>query len=203
MRSRSSSLLGLSIINGVLLALLSIPSFIAFSEYMRNGGLEVPMEAEVCAYIFGPLLFVLAAPVILDALSLSAYATSDASRRALYVLVLLPVVVWGFMLASITEGFIPSLIMGMPLFITCAIAIPFSALVLHRHIMATLYSPYSAHIHCRFCGAQLVMAREDQYVKCRRCNAINANPFSGPVGDGSLPSPPPGAGTDGHPDVQG
>lgn len=203
MRSRSSSMLGLSVVDGILFGLMSIPSFIALAEYARNGGLEVPMEAEVCAYIFGPVLILLTAPVMLLAATLSSRASSDAGRRAVYVLAILPAVVWLYMGASIADGFVPSLIMGMPLFVLCALAIPFSALVLNREVMTGLVSPYGAHIHCRFCGAQLVMAREDPYVKCRRCNAINANPFSGPVGDGSVPPLPPEGGTGGHPDEQG
>jgi len=196
-------MLGLSLVVGVLFAVLSIPSFIALAEYMRYGELEVPMEAEVCAYIFGPVLFLLLGLVMLDAISLRAYAMDDAARRAFYVIVILPVAVIVYMLASFTEALIPSLIMGMPLFIVSAIAIPFSALVLHRHVMAALVSPYGAHIHCRFCGAHLVMAREDQYVKCRRCNAMNANPFSQPAADGTVISPSPVEGAEGHPETRG
>lgn len=196
-------MLGLSVVDGVLLGLLSIPSFIVFAEYARYGELAVPFEAEVCAYIFGPVLILLTAPVMLLAWSLSDRARSDASRRAVYVLSILPVVVWVYMFASFTEGFVPSLLLGMPLFILSAIAIPFSSFILHREVMTTLVSPYAAHIHCRMCGAHLMMAREDPYVQCRRCTAINANPFLKRTADGAVMSPPPASEVGGYPEYKG
>ncbi len=196
-------MLGLSVVDGVLFGLLSIPSFIMFADYMHYGELSVPFEAEVCAYIFGPVLILLSAPVMMLAMSLSDRAVKVATRRAVYVLVILPVVVWVFMFASLTEGFVPSLLMGMPLFILSALALPFCALILHRDVMASLVSPYGAHIHCRMCGAQLVMAREDTYVQCRRCNAINANPFPPPATGDDPMFPPPDGGVRGHPEEEG
>jgi len=189
-------MLGLSVLDGVLLGLLSIPSFVMLGEYIDYGELSVPYEAEMCGVLFGPIMVLLTAPVMMLAWSLRDRASGNTGRRALYVLVILPAVVWIFMFASLGDALVPSLLLGMPLLLLSAVAIPMSAFILHRDVMATLVAPYAANIHCRMCGALLLMAKEDTYVQCRRCSAINANPFSQPSAGGPpvLPSPDAGGG---------
>jgi hypothetical protein len=187
---KAHTMLAMGAINGIALIYLSLVSATFIWEWAMNGSVSVWYGALCGATVLVGAL-VLMAPMVLLAAQLLPIAPNATARRAAYVLVLLPFVILVFSIASLMDTFIPSMVLGFPLFVAGAFGIPYSALELHKNIIPHILAQNVARIVCCQCGALLPMARDDQVVKCACCKRPNLNPFMGPSGTLGEPQPRP------------
>jgi hypothetical protein len=187
---RARSVLALGAINGIALVYMAMVSAAFIGEWVLNGSVSVWYGALCGATVLVGAL-VLMAPMALLAAQLLPSAMTATARRAAYVLVLLPLVILAFSLASLMDTLVPSIVLGFPLFVVGAFAIPYSALKLHKSLIPHILASNVARIVCSQCGALLAMARDDQVVRCQFCKRPNLNPFMSPSGTLGEPRPRP------------
>jgi hypothetical protein len=109
--------------------------------------------------------------------------------RAAYFLMLFPIVLGSFVLASLMDGTVPSMIFGWPLFLMGAVLFPYCAFVLRWGVGAHAGGG-RALIVCYNCGSTLVLREDASQDICPRCGSLNIYPLMG------MPTltPPPGPG---------
>jgi len=105
--------------------------------------------------------------------------------RAAYFLMLFPIVLGSFVLASLMDGTVPSMLFGWPLFLVGTVLFPYCALSMRKGIGVSAEGG-RAMIVCYNCGRPLALGMDTLQIGCPRCGALNLNPFLG-----MPPKPPP------------
>ena len=170
-------------------SVLLLFSLISFVGYVSGEGVMLNFEVTYCGLPLFILMLVFSGVMVVLVAGLVKALEEPKHLRAAYFLMLYPVVLGSFMFASLTEGTVPSMLFGWPLFLAGIVLVPYCALSLRRGV-GVLAEGGRAMIVCYNCGEVLALTMGTAQIGCPRCGALNLNPY---LGVPPLP-PPPGPG---------
>ena len=180
MRTKLDTELG--IIMAIFIALglsgMALMSVILFGEYLVDESVSAGFWEVPCLFMFAFFLF-FAIFSVQNALFFIRTSESERARRASYFLILFPLVLLGFVVATTKTGWAPSLTFGFPLFIVGAVGFPLAARVLHKEARAH-EARNMLSIRCVRCTHAFVMDRHIEQVLCPYCGQPNLNPSLAP-----------------------
>lgn len=174
------------------LAVMALFSIILFGEFLLDGTVSSALGGVPCLIM--PVLVVFLAFISAkNALFFIRSSTSERARRASYFLILFPLVLVGFVIATTNTEWAPSLTFGFPLFIVGAIGFPYAAMALHKEAKAVV-AQNILHVRCTQCTYVFEMHRSSEGVLCPYCGQPSINPLMAPVVDVEPVVPPPEGG---------
>ncbi len=166
----------LNLFFALFLGAFSIIAFIVFIQYIEDGSSSLPFFTFCCM----PLLFVLTIFLVFlnsfNALLVYRTSRSNTSLRVFYFFVFYSLILLLFMLATISELFQSSFILGFPIFITGAIFYPIRGLIIDKEARRTLNKNLLV-ISCHNCFYTLEFNKQEKERICPLCGAKNMNPF--------------------------
>ncbi len=177
MRNPTGLAIALSLILAILLLYFSFASFVLTADYMDDGEVEVGLIDEPCSVFFMLLVWVLIAPVMFVAYRLVRWIETRRALQAAYFLLLYPVVLISYIIATFSEVFLPSMVFGFPLFIVGAIFYPYCAVLLDREYRA-MRSENVVRLACHHCSYIFELHRKEEERRCPMCGAVNLNPYA-------------------------
>lgn len=190
LRSKVMTVIAFALLVAAISTVLLILSLISFMGYVGGNGISLSFETIVCGFPLFIFMLVSTGFVVVFVLELAKVLEEPKHLRAAYFLMLFPIVLGSFVLASLMDGTVPSMLFGWPLFLMGAVLYPLSALALRRGVGVPTDGG-RALIVCYNCGQTLVLRTDTAQNNCPRCGALNLNPFLG------IPPKPPPPGPDG------
>lgn len=185
MRSKVTTVVGISLLIAAISAVLLIFSLISFIGYIGGNGMLLSFETMICGFPLFIFMLVSTGFVVVLVMELGKVLEEPRHLRAAYFLMLFPLVLGGFVLASLMDGTVPSMLFGWPLFLMGAVLFPYCAFALRRGVGVPADGG-RALIVCYNCGQELVLRVDEAHHNCPRCGALNMNPYLG-----MPPKPPP------------
>lgn len=185
LRSKVTTVIGFSILIAAMSGVLLFLSLLSFIGFVAGDGIILSFETMVCGLPLFIFALVCAGVVVVLVAGMAKVLDEPKHLRAAYFLMLFPLVLGGFVLASLMDGTVPSMIFGWPLFLMGAVLYPYSALALRRGVGVPADGG-RALIVCYNCGQTLVLRVDTPHDNCPRCGALNLNPYMG-----MPPRPPP------------
>jgi ribosomal protein S27E len=131
--------------------------------------------AVLCIPLFIALALLQIAPNLGNARFILRSSEDEGSRRAAYFLILYPLVLLSFFLATWSTSFMPSMTFGFPLFVVGAFAYPHAALIIRKQNKATIQGNL-LKVKCWKCTYVFEMHRMEEWVRCPYCGEPNLNP---------------------------
>ena len=160
---------------------VSSQSFITFLE---DGEISAEFTVAPCI-IMGGIFLVIALAFTLPIARVLLSSEDESARRAAYFSTLFPILLISFLLSTPQASFAPSFAFGFPLFLVGAVAYPYSAIVMKRHIkMAEMENLLI--VRCFRCAYIFEMHKQEPWVRCPHCGQVNMNPTK-PVDQGDTP----------------
>ncbi len=161
---------------GLSLGAFSIIAFIVFNQYIEDGISSPPYFTLGCM----PLLFILTIFLAFlnsfNALLVYRGSKSNTSLRVFYFFIFYSLILILFMLATISELFQSSFILGFPIFIIGAIFYPIGGLILANEARMLLNRNLLI-ISCHNCFYTLELNKREKERLCPLCSTKNLNPF--------------------------
>jgi hypothetical protein len=179
------TMVGFALLITMMSIVLLIFSLISFIGYIGGNGVGLPFETSACTFPLIIFMLVSAGIVVMLVSGLLNVLDKPKHLRAAYFLMLFPIVLGSFVLSSLMDGTVPSMIFGWPLFLMGAVLFPYCAFALRGGIGAHADGG-RALIVCYNCGSTLVLREGAAQDICPRCGSLNLYPFMG-----MPPKPPP------------
>ena len=178
------TMVGFALLITMMSIVLLIFSLISFIGYIGGNGVGLPYETSACTFPLIIFMLVSAGIVVVLVSGLLNVLEEPKHLRAAYFLMLFPIVLGSFVLSSLMDGTVPSMIFGWPLFLMGVVLYPYCAFTLRGRVGVPADGA-RALIVCHNCGWTLVL-RDAAQITCPRCGALNLNPFLA-----MPPTPPP------------
>ena len=168
-----------SLVLAVFLAFLTLASIVAFMQYLADGEITMAFFEAPCTVV---VLIILAPCSLLNAMNALVVLQAEGLARSLrgaYFLLIYPILLASFLLATIHTGFAPSLTFGWPLFILGMVEYPYAAILVRQELLAR-EAVNLRRLQCFACGAVLSIHKDEEWVRCPYCGTPNMNPYKEP-----------------------
>lgn len=177
--AKADASVGMALVFGMVMFVAGFISFITFVEYIDTGEISFGLAGMPCV-VFGVavVLVFIAWNVPIARILLS--SAPAAGRRAAYFQILFPVVLASFLIATPQASFAPSITFAFPLFLIGALAYPYTALVMKKHVKAAEMANL-LYVQCFRCTYVFEMHKEDEWIRCPYCGQVNMNPVKAEV----------------------
>ena len=154
--------------------MISLLSGSILIEYIDDGNISTPFYMAMCVPILMIMsLIIIMAVNVANGLMVTKVSKSLRSLRAMYISLLFPVILLGFIFVCFKDGFETTLIFGFPFFLVGTFALPYSAYVLAKEARE-LVRENTMILACYNCHYQFQMNRLDLEGACPVCGAPNS-----------------------------
>ncbi len=162
-----------------MLGLLALVSFFIGMDYVMNGSVNsgFGIQEEFCCLSVAFILMIIVVGGtgfnVFNAVSVSRRTKSKTSLRALYIFIFYPILAVSFVIPSIDDLFITSMIFGLPVFLLGMILLPFATFTLMREAFKISKKEYVVS-SCTYCNFPFRRESETTEGMCPRCGAYNS-----------------------------
>jgi hypothetical protein len=156
------------------MAFLSIVSLATFIDWAKNGTFSLLAGPGICLVFELVLIVGMSYVTIPTAMAVVAFTGTKDSLRAMYVMMLWPVIFATFMFGNAAGLFVNAYVFGWPLFIASALSMPYAAYTLRREAtVAALVR--AALLRCYSCNQLFYIERTSPRGFCPHCHCENEN----------------------------
>ena len=173
--SRIGTTITLCLTFSVFMGILGIVSLATFIDWAISGSFSLFMGPGACLVGELVMIVIMSYVTIPTAMEVVAFTGTKASMRAMYILMLWPIIFAGFMFGNSAGLFVNAYVFGWPLFFASAILMPAAAYTLKREATITALVTCAA-LKCYACNQLFYIERGQPTGVCPHCHTLNENP---------------------------
>jgi Zn-finger nucleic acid-binding protein len=151
------------------------------AEYFSHGSITMGYNmAPCCLVVFFGLVIALGISIfnIVVSVNIASTIRTAWSYRAVYIFVLYPLVLIGFIADNAPNSFFTMFLYGFPVFAIGAVLMPLAAIALHRTTSKAIKDA-KLPVVCPRCMVYVYVPRFNKLFACPKCRGMYMNPLAG------------------------